>query len=87
MLGVVTAENLPQLLVRHLRLGDRMFKEIARALPDVRDDRLDRKFGETEVPPRVVHGPGEVGARVEERSVNIEEYCWHSSGYGLVDSG
>ena len=58
-----------------------MFKEIARALPDVRDDSLDRKLREAEVAPRVVHGPGEVGASVEESSVNIEEYCWHGRSW------
>ena len=56
-----------------------MFKEIARALPNVRDDRLDWKLCEREVAPRMVHRRREVGARVEECSVNIEEYCWHFS--------
>ena len=77
VLGVVAVEDLPQLLVRNLRLGDLMSKEMPCALPDMRDDRLDRKLGETEVAPRVVHRRREVGASVEERSVNIKEYCWH----------
>ena len=41
--------------------------------------RLDRKLGETEVAPRVVHRRREVGARVEECSVDVEENCWHGS--------
>ena len=56
-----------------------MFEEIARALPDVRDHRLNRQFCEREVAPRVVHRRREIGARVEECSVNIEENCWHGS--------
>ena len=54
-----------------------MFKKIPCTLPDMRDDSLDRKLCEREVTPSVVHRRREVGARVEEGSVNVEEYSWH----------
>ena len=46
---------------------------VARALPDEADDRLLRQLGKTEVGTCVVYGGGQVCARVEQGSVQVEE--------------
>ena len=52
-----------------------MFQQILRALSHVRDHLFLGPFREPQVAPRVVHGRREISLRIEERSVNVDEYC------------
>ena len=77
VLGVMGAEDLPETLDLVRLLGNRVGEEMFRALADVREDRLLRQLGEAEVAARVVHRRGEVRARIDEGSVQVEEDCVH----------